>query len=476
MAGGNSSFAATQLCNHGFQNDTIQNGWVSSPNVRGTFEILWSSVFTMCLASWSILCLNVPSRTDSKWRQWWRKFLWTMLAVMGPEVVCQRAFGDWLVAREWKREFRILQRDDWTMSHSFFANMGGVLLNDGQYTFPVNAAQLYFLDSNQYIDYPIVSREVIVDKDKAGWLMRSLTLGQTLWFLINCIGRVMQGLPLTTLELSTLAFIPPAAGTFFFWFNKPMDAIHPITITLRDGVTISKIRREFGQADDDSWIKTPLDFTDKEREWPWNIYWQYGLVWLEKKVGLGWLVLNPKEKPINHIPDDYWPKPTFRALPILLVFHLSYCIPFLFGWNFHLPTSTEILLWRIASVIQPATIISAWLTMPWQLDEKSKVTEFFNLCLGKVGLCSSSNLQAPRKTYWWDRFRPSDDCLERWRTMASEHPHWRVSVKLLFIYPVTWVIYLLARLYIVAEDFASLRRMPSGAYQSISWGKFVRHS
>jgi hypothetical protein len=54
-------------------------------------------------------------------------------------------------------------------------------------------------------------------------LNRVITLLQVLWFSFNCMGRVIQGLVVTTLEITTLAFIFVLLPSWYLWWHKPMD-------------------------------------------------------------------------------------------------------------------------------------------------------------------------------------------------------------------------------------------------------------
>ena len=40
---------------------TARQGWTSSPNGRGTVDIIWQCSSTIFLCCWTVLCLNVPS-------------------------------------------------------------------------------------------------------------------------------------------------------------------------------------------------------------------------------------------------------------------------------------------------------------------------------------------------------------------------------------------------------------------------------
>ncbi|KAF2420528.1 hypothetical protein EJ08DRAFT_653807 [Tothia fuscella] len=451
------------------KNISLHEGWVFAPDGRGTFDISRDCLLTIFLCSWQILCLNLPAKNDKFRRRFWRKYLWTLLTVLGPEVVFQRSLGEWLLARRAVHDFEKLGRGqvgwmEWTETHSFYANMGGIVLvppdSDNCERFPVNSAQLHFLVEGQYIDYPIVSRKTIKDKNKVDWTLRALILLQTLWFSVNCLARIALHLPLTTLEVSTLAFIIPAAGTSFCWRLKPMDVESPTAISLKPGVTISQIRSE-SDVPPNSWRETPLEFVDKSKEWPWNIYWRYGLVFWEKKANLRWLILNPKSRPIERIADDYWPKPSLSSLPYLFFFHVAYAAILVAGWNLDMPTKLELRLWRIACLIQLVTICSAWFTMPFQIiDESPRWLERVYVVVGPVwNKCEE----------WCLRYLISKERVETIKTLGWDDPDWEVSVLMLLVYEFTWGLYLVARLYIIVEDFVSLRAMPPDAFKSVNW-------
>jgi hypothetical protein len=465
---------------YGSRTARLHAGWVNSPNGRGTSDIIWSCLSTVVLCSWSILCLNIPSREEGWWRCARRKFQWSLLTVMGPEVIFQLSLGEWLVARRWHKKFKESGYQHWTMTHSFYANMGGFILQTtDRGSFPVNSAQLHHLVAQSYVPCPIINKEAILDKNKAAAMVRLLTLCQTLWFLANCAGRAAQGLALTTLELSTLAFISSAIGTFFCWLYKPMDVETSITIVM--AMPVAEVQRRAGY-ENDEWDKTPLEFVDRKREWPWNIYWHYGLAFMEKKLHMGWILTIHKHRPIERIGDDYWPEPTLKSLPALFVFHVAYASILMAGWNLYLPTYTELLLWRIASSIQLGTIISAWFTMPLQIHDVvlpsniQKVVSFFTKNL-KI-FRGHANLSGAPMDHWY-RTSPFAQQLERRaeraRTLISSDPRWRASLRLLVVYELTWLIYLFARLYIIVEDFVSLRAMPDSAFDTVNWSLYMPH-
>ncbi|KAL9106809.1 MAG: hypothetical protein Q9227_008231 [Pyrenula ochraceoflavens] len=369
------------------------------------------------------------------------------------------------------------------MTHSFFANQGGfVLYTRDAGTFPVNAAQLHHLLKNNYVKLPVVKKSTIMDKNKAEALVRLLTIGQTVWFLINCVARAIQGLALSTLELSTLAFISSALGTVFTWLHKPMDVETPITLTL-DVPMADILRRE--NRENENWQNTPLDFVDRKRQWPWNLYWHYGMTFARKKLKLTWIILSPTDRPIKRLADDNFPEPTLKSLPILFVFHVAYAAILMAGWNLDLPTRTELLLWRIASAIQLGTIVSAWFTMPLQIhDVPPSLQKLFAFARKErqrhswMGHHHNADRAAEEGARWYKKASIVAEMkgrAERARTLISDDPNWRASLRLLVLYELTVVVYMVARMYIVVEDFVSLRAMPKSAFETVNWQAYWPH-
>ena len=55
------------------------------------------------------------------------------------------------------------------------------------------------------IDFPTITVEEIEDRSKADGFSKMIALGQTLWFIAQCIARGAQHLDLTLVELLTLS-------------------------------------------------------------------------------------------------------------------------------------------------------------------------------------------------------------------------------------------------------------------------------
>jgi hypothetical protein len=117
--------------------------FVSSPNTRGTLDILWSCFFTIIACTWTIQHLNLPEQFNAqdtgqtgylKWtiKSLWRNVKWMLATMIAPEYILGKALADLQAAVTSRREMKEYARADgveWELTHGFFANMGGFVLS-----------------------------------------------------------------------------------------------------------------------------------------------------------------------------------------------------------------------------------------------------------------------------------------------------------------------------------------------------------
>jgi len=271
-------------------------GWQKGPAERGTMTILWSCLTTVFACTWTILHLNVPCLLDwdSTWDKILRKIKWMAITVIFPEfifakAVCELqmaiedlhelkkqedAFGwdvdygrgcrllYWLfhsrtpssslplpaVAASGIEEVNIeVDRDKkWTLTHSYFANMGGIIVREPSdepyiirdYT-PVTAHALTTccIPNKHGLGDLCLTKEEILDKSKADNLLKTVAALQILWLIVSVITRKVYNLPISLLEVCTVAFAALAVATYIANLAKPKDVDVPITL-------ISKSRHE----------------------------------------------------------------------------------------------------------------------------------------------------------------------------------------------------------------------------------------
>ena len=456
--------------------DSRFQGWTPSPNGRGTTDILWACGSTIALCSWTVLCLNLPAPNEGYWRRFRRKLYLTGLALVGPEFHLLLALGQWESARKSVADFHGLNHSDWTMTHAFFADAGGFLLhtpanssrsissgaseNAIGATFPLDAKQLFFLVERGYVDYPKVTKNEISDKNKADPTARTLAVGQTLYFLLSCLGRAPQHLSITTLELTTLAYAICTFATFFFWAHKPSDVETAFELHARK--TIDEMRSLAGHTGE--YYLSPLEFVSR-REWTWSRFWEYVLNFLRKcHISVGHVA-----GPSKRIRNDNFLEISSTAQAILYFFNALFSGINLVAWNFPFPSATERLLWRAASLTIPASLCVFWFwhkcNEKWFQDLKSS-----RLAHRWGRLTCATHIPS------WISSNPLWKKAAKIRNLSYENdPAWEMELKAIIPYCFIASSYFVARVYILTEDIVAFRALPTTAYSSVDWSQYIPH-
>ena len=125
----------------------------------------------------------------------------------------------------------------WTKTHGYFIQMGGFMLFDSEGNIAkgvLTPKTFSLLLDARMIEFPNVTVEEIEDRSKSDGLSKTIAIGQTLWFVAQCIARRAQHLDLTLVELLTLSLAVLNGVMYFLWWNKPMDVRRPIRVYLLD--------------------------------------------------------------------------------------------------------------------------------------------------------------------------------------------------------------------------------------------------
>ncbi|KAJ7016916.1 hypothetical protein C8F04DRAFT_980441, partial [Mycena alexandri] len=77
-----------------------------------------------------------------------------------------------------------------------------------------------------------IKATIIMDRSKGDALSKGVALIQTpgLWFIVQCLARVSQQLPIIELEFATLAFAVVNIFIWLLWWHKLLDVQCPIPI------------------------------------------------------------------------------------------------------------------------------------------------------------------------------------------------------------------------------------------------------
>lgn len=214
--------------------------YIGDPNGRGTFSLIISCVLTLILCVWSALHLNVPSNSQTALESLMAQSRWIVTGVYAPELVVFTAWRQWSSAKllsslvEERRDYMSSNigkqpcdawdgepvapdnvSHEWTMTHSFFASTGGFAfdvaddtaqyLPNGCKRLTLTARGVALLASCGHL--PNVAKAEITDKSKANNVAKALVIIQASWMLVQVIGRLFAGLPVTLLEVNTIAHV-----------------------------------------------------------------------------------------------------------------------------------------------------------------------------------------------------------------------------------------------------------------------------
>ncbi|KAH8663284.1 hypothetical protein BGZ61DRAFT_462822 [Ilyonectria robusta] len=419
------------------------SGWVHEPSFRGTWQILWSCLVTIFLCTHTLLCLNIPAPTDTWFSMVRRRIKWMVLAILGPEIVLTYAAGQWSRARHSVEYFHKSGYTQWTMRLAFFADMGGFVLHaKDSDPFPLNAKHLHWLIKNKHVDYPCVNAAEIWDKSKQDRLTKVITAIQVGHLVVECIGRVAQGLAVTALELNTLAIVVCSLMTAFAWLHKPADVRTPISIVTDKSIADITENR--------AWKNTPLDFVDEN-----------GPGWSINVQPFMRMPATPANRPIQCIPNDRFPMNPYGIQEYCVCFAtLLFTGLHIAGWNFSFPTQLERTLWRVTSLILFGVTAAFW-------------------ALETV----ASWVRLGRWKWLYLRFFHRER-LSEFEAAQQEKLDQERSDKQPTELPLPWefwtimpiaVLYGVARFYQIIEAFAELREVDATAFVNVNWSVYFPH-
>lgn len=117
--------------------------------------------------------------------------------------------------------------------------MGGFRLvdEDGNPLYPLDREQIVTLIGQKGQDHLVPpSVEDINDRSKGDGFSKIIVLGQTAWFVMQCIARAVQHIHVTDMEIVTLAYTLVIVGMYVFWWSKPLHASQPVGVVAVAGV------------------------------------------------------------------------------------------------------------------------------------------------------------------------------------------------------------------------------------------------
>ena len=323
----------------------------------------------------------------------------------------------------------------WSMTHGFFVIMGGfhlfqrssreardnylaILHEDDNPLHPLDSSNFFYEHGDRtdidFTSFTVPTEEEIKDRGKSDWLAKSLVLLQTSWFVMQCIARAIEHLPITHLEIVTLAYAAMNFVIYIFWWNKPLNVNRPVRV----------FRKSEPSATQHPDISST---TQNSRAWE--------LTWWEFVDGLKRIVvfIAGSQDGNVHLSDEdrvprFWADSDGSdvgnadaiVLGVGVCFGAIHCI----SWGFSFPTHAELLIWRVSCIA--ITAVPIYISLGFLLA----------LSLHDEGF----------------------------------------GVAVLCFFPLSGgVLYILARAVTLVLAFTSLRGLPPGAYETVHWTTFIPH-
>ncbi|KAF9008032.1 hypothetical protein BDQ17DRAFT_1237362 [Cyathus striatus] len=387
-----------------------------SCNHRSMMDIVWGCMSTIFLCTWSSVHMNIPAPNEESWKILWRRLktmYWTLVA---PELVMFFAF------RQWKGANTLLKRHkepdrEWTIKHAHFLQMGGFQYRDSHRTTVLYPKQFLGLLKNGEIAFPKISAEDIADKSKANGLSKIILVAQVFWFVTQCIARLVQGVTLAQLDVTTLAIISCTFILSIIWWHKPFNVRQPVFLE-KSSIENMEHKEYISQVLADEHNKashendhSPDNINDAETD-------------------------SSMSKLLFKIPASI---STDNALivgsPVIInevVLGLVHCI----AWDSDFPSTVEKTLWRISSIFTAAVPL-------------------LNAALGSFGIMCED---LAGSVYREDR---QHMCLKIGTFVA------------LGAFVIGLTFYVVARLYLLLEAFLSLRALPPSVFETVGWTNLI---
>ncbi|KIM28288.1 hypothetical protein M408DRAFT_308844, partial [Serendipita vermifera MAFF 305830] len=439
---------------------------------RSIWSIVWSCLSTIFLCTWVAVHPNVHFRPEKRNQRWLEKWLWDPLhdfftyklvlflwALLVPEYILA-----WAVRQYTQAGIISKKVPEWTRTHGFFMIMGGFHL----FRLPADAPSTHFplstpfsqphssprpppslfepSNSSDFVvptglhsrrdevpecslkfeDFPADLLKAIAptetelkDRGKSDALTKTIVLVQTLWFVVQCIVRGTQRLPLTELEVVTLAYTMLNLFIYAFWWDKPRNVECPIRVYK----TLAANHKEAGQGAEKwgpigyiRWAEKIVSYTtgrqdrfvtvSQKRSIP--MFWSGRIAQRDLSVaGLGPSILGAG----------------FGAI---------HCI----AWLSEFPSRAELILWRFSCIIMitiPVTVVVIY-------------------------------------SYW---------VLERrWETKPESLLEWVVRLSgfaCMGLLALSVWLYIVSRIATLVTAFTSLRSLPPAAFMTVDWTTFIPH-
>jgi hypothetical protein len=413
------------------------------------------------------------------------------------------------------------ERFAWTIVHGFYGSMGGFVVE--REAVPIELGNELFGKRQRLTltargaalvarcgHLPHITREEILDKNKADTIAKLFVCLQAGWFFIQVFARLANRLPVTLLEVNTLGHVAIAFVMYMLWWHKPRQVKEPTKLEgewlppllaymyMASHVSGRKHRKlPFHSCPDDAEIGGVVyrlnqilppgsgDYIGKmSRGEPATALSGYF-----HKSRLGYLLAADLEGTAQY---THWisAAKAIETYPVVseglrCLTHdrkgCSACNGFRLPMEELLvPTTADYpndeLLRRVNSLVMGVILWGA--TIVYGAIHTAAWNAYFPTTIEKWMWHSSSVWVAFSGVVWVSinavaKLIPQIDRL--WMRFLRRKTHWLFDAVVLLLCVVCGVAYIFSRGFLVIEAFISLRRLPVAAYETPSWLQVLPH-
>ncbi|TFK61778.1 hypothetical protein BDN72DRAFT_429221 [Pluteus cervinus] len=216
------------------------------PQDRSLVDIVRSCVLTIFACVYTALHPNIPDPEAKMWQKICARLKMSFYMLIAPEAVIWWAMRQWYGARMIAYWVNCAKPElKWTTTHGHFVQMGGLeAIHPGGRREVIDPLDLSPYRRNGYLAQGRLDlnelrfpKNQVQDRSKGDFLSKGLVALQTSWFVLECIARFQQHLPITELEVITLAFAVLNIITYGFWWDKPLNVNCQVQIHIKPEVS-----------------------------------------------------------------------------------------------------------------------------------------------------------------------------------------------------------------------------------------------
>ncbi|KAK0440701.1 uncharacterized protein EV420DRAFT_1315853 [Desarmillaria tabescens] len=451
---------------------------VSSEDRRTVSNIVWSCLATIFTCTWLAIHPNVPGRnttTKGAISCSIERARLMIIAILAPEIIVGWAAEQFMVAWRVRHGEKIsiasiihawrekTNKSKPTLSHGFFLSMGGFYYTDmptpvyedllecttdsdtpllSDSSLETENIKGILVDVRALESEPrlartlaAISAETIEDKSKRDALSKIISILQISWFMMQCLARSVQHLPITLLEMAALAFAGLSIMTYCLWWHKPLNVNYHISLDPLNSSEFMRTLATKSHKESASPMASSADFSiggvKDALVWVYNVARTFIFAPIEGRnnIGDGALLLS------SGCPEQ-----------TLIPFVIGVCVGSLFGafhcmaWSFYFPSHTEMLLWRFSSVSVMIGLLAA-------------VVVIFIV----EGYCPKWISKLPRLLPYW----------------LMGDSIWELCFTALFFGGI--LAYIVGRIILIVLAFTQLRSLPQLAFHTVQWTTYIPH-